>query len=107
MDIHRDFGVPVGHRHPSGPNNGNLWKGTRTMNRPALLILCGFFCLLTGVGTASAGQLTADTDYCKVSSLPLDPSNALGGIRLSRTSFLGITREYSTASIELVNLASA
>ena len=76
------------------------------MNRPALSVLCGLVYLLTGLGAASAGQIAADAGYCKVSSLPLDRSNALVGIRLSRTSFFGITREYSTASIELINLSS-
>ena len=76
------------------------------MNRPALSLLCGLAYLLTGPGAASAGQIAADAGYCKVSSLPLDPSNRLAGIRLSRTSFFGITREYSTASIELINLSS-
>ena len=72
------------------------------MNRPALSVLCGLVYLLTGLGAASAGQIAADAGYCKVSSLPLDRSNALVGIRLSRTSFFGITREYSTASIERI-----
>ena len=76
------------------------------MNRPALSVLCGLVFLLTGPGAASAGQIAADAGYCKVSSLPLDRSNALVGIRLSRTSFLGTTRVYSTASIELINLPS-
>jgi hypothetical protein len=76
------------------------------MNRPALSLLCGLAYLLTGLGAASAGQIAADAGYCKVSSLALDPSNGLAGIRLSRTSFFGITREYSTASIELINLSS-
>jgi hypothetical protein len=76
------------------------------MNRPALSLLCGLAYLLTGLGAASAGQIAADAGYCKVSFLPLDPSNRLAGIRLSRTSFFGITREYSTASIELINLSS-
>jgi hypothetical protein len=76
------------------------------MKRPALSLLCGLVYLLTGPGAASAGQIAVDAGYCKVSSLPLDPSNALVGIRLGRTSFFGITREYSTASIELINLSS-
>jgi hypothetical protein len=76
------------------------------MNRPALSLLCGLVCLLTGPGAASAVEITADAGDCKVSSLPLDPSNALAGTRLSRTSFFGVTREYSTASIELINLSS-
>jgi hypothetical protein len=63
------------------------------MNRPALSLLCGLVCLLTGPGAASAVEITADAGDCKVSSLPLDPSNALAGIRLSRTSFFGVTRE--------------
>jgi len=62
--------------------------------------------LARGPGAASAGQIAADTGYCQVSSIPLDPSNALVGLRLSRTSFLGITRENSTANIELINLSS-
>jgi len=41
------------------------------MNRPALSLLCGLVCLLTGPGAASAGQIAADAGYCKVSSLPL------------------------------------
>jgi hypothetical protein len=57
------------------------------MKRPALSLLCGLVYLLTGPGAASAGQIAADAGYCKVSSLPLDPSNALVGIRLSRTFF--------------------
>jgi hypothetical protein len=76
------------------------------MNRPALSLLCGLVYLLTGPGAASAGQIAADTGCCQVSSMPLDPSNALVGLRLSRTSFLGISREYSTASLELINLSS-
>jgi len=72
------------------------------MRRPALSLLCGLVYLSTGPGAASAGQIAADAGYCKVSSLPLDRSNALVGIRLSRTSFFGITREYSTASIERI-----
>lgn len=76
------------------------------MSRPALSLLCGLVYLLTGPGAASAGQIAADTGYCQVSSIPLNPSNVLVGLRLSRTSFLGITREYSTASIELINLSS-
>src|SRR5260370_39860335 len=76
------------------------------MNRPALSLLCGLVYLLTGPGATSAGQIATDAGYCKVSSLPLDHSNRLAGIRLSRTSFFGITREHSTASIELINLSS-
>ena len=76
------------------------------MNRPALSLLCGLVYLLTGPGAANAGPIAGDTGDCKVSSIPLDPSNAFVGLRLSRTSFLGIMREYSTASIELINLSS-
>jgi hypothetical protein len=50
--------------------------------------------------------MAADTGYRQVSSVALNPSNVLVGLRLSRTSFLGITREYSTASLELINLSS-
>src|SRR5262249_30351748 len=56
--------------------------------------------------TASAGPLATQTVYCKASSLPLDSPNAVGGIHLSPNSFLGITREYSTASFELMSLSS-
>src|SRR5271169_836123 len=76
------------------------------MKHPTLLFFCGLVYFLIGVGAASAGQLAADTGFCKVSSLPVDPSNALEGIRFSPSSFFGITREYSTASIELVNVSS-
>src|ERR1700720_2489827 len=59
-----------------------LWTGTCTMRRPALSLLCGLVYLSTGPGAASAGQIAADAGYCQVSSLPLDPSNALVGLRL-------------------------
>jgi hypothetical protein len=97
----------VSEMRPARLRSGHSFgRGTCTMNRPALSLLCGLVYLLTGPGAASAGQIAADAGYCKVSSLPLDHSNALVGIRLSRTSFFGITREYSTASIELINLSS-
>jgi hypothetical protein len=75
------------------------------MKRQAWLALYVFVFLPVGLNTANASDVASDADYCKVSSLPLDSSDALSAIRLSRTSFFGITREYSTASFELTSLS--
>src|SRR5215831_20608262 len=104
MDIHRDE-QSLRSVHVGSPDIGNLWQGSGPMKRP-LLLLCSILCMLAAFGVTSVGQPAADMGYCKVSPLPLDAHNSLSSLRLSKTSFFGITREYSTASIELVNLSS-